>query len=168
MWLRTLSPKHCHPERSEGSAVVLSTPKPAVTSGLATTLPRSKSCTRSALQRVVILSRRRRICSCLSWVHAIERPTIIGRLTVVPIPAEIGPRRICRFDECDFSGSSPSLQFLLPSDGSLHILMALKPDQRVAAAEGDGYAVAGVVFAEHEEERGLLCGGQRVKPRLEE
>src|SRR5579863_2574225 len=56
----------------------------------------------------------------------------IGRLTVVPVATEIGPCRIRCFDESDFSGAPPALQFFLPSDGSLDVLMALEPDEAIA------------------------------------
>ena len=68
------------------------------------------------LQRGVILRRSRRICSCLcscsSAVHPILRSQVIGRFAVIPIPAQIAPGWIDRFNQRDLeSGTAYSFQW---------------------------------------------------------
>ena len=57
---------------------------------------------------------------------------MVGRLTVVPITAEVCPGRVYRFDECNLLRASPAFEFFLSRDRRLHILATLEPNQTIA------------------------------------
>ncbi len=80
-----------------------------------------------------LLGRRsRRICGCSSGVHAIRRTLEVGGFQVVPVSAQVDPRRICLFDQGDLFVAAPSLELLFAGDGLGDFLIALEPDESIA------------------------------------
>ena len=56
---------------------------------------------------------------------------MIRGLAVVPIPAQIHPRRVHRLDQGKLLGAPPALQFLLACNGSLNELLILEPHKAI-------------------------------------
>jgi hypothetical protein len=65
-------------------------------------------------------------------LHPIRRALEIGGLRIVPIFAQINPRRVHFLDQGNLFLSSPALQLLLTSNSRSYILIAFKPYEPVA------------------------------------
>ena len=69
-------------------------------------------------------------------IHPVQSTPIIGRLNVVPVPAQINPSGVGPLDERELPLAQPSLEHLLARNGLRHLLKALKPHQAIAVISG--------------------------------
>jgi len=65
-------------------------------------------------------------------IHPVKCTAEVGRFHVVPFAAKVGPGRIDGFDERDLFRASPAFEFLFAGNRSLHVLVALEPDEAIA------------------------------------
>jgi hypothetical protein len=64
--------------------------------------------------------------------HAISCTFQVSGFRVVPVPAQVHPRRIRLLDQRNLLFASPSLQLLFACDGVSDLSMDLEPDEPIA------------------------------------
>ena len=64
-------------------------------------------------------------------IHPVKSATIVRRLAIVPITAQVNPDRIYRLNQINLPRPLPAFQLLLPSDGLHDFLVPLEPHQAI-------------------------------------